>query len=150
MADVNQNAPEFTAVPPEGMSFTASPEMLAAANPFGQQDCVSVDVGREVNLSQLADEIEAKTGVQVQLTLSNPEPGKHALDRSLPDRLHVLPPVPEDVLREAVAAHEIDPDYGFTDDQRERIALVNKLRGGEKLTQEEMTRAMLLMLTESK
>lgn len=140
--------PEISPLPPEGASFVAVPEMLAMANPFGQQDCVSMDLVREVNLSQLADEIGAAAGVQVQLTVANPEPGKHHLNRTLPNRLHVLPPIPEQVLREVISAHEPDADYGLTEEQRERFALLEKLRQDKKLTSAEMAQALIVALSE--
>lgn len=146
MADVSTpDAPVPVAFPPGSTAFMADRELLAQVNPFGDRECVSVDVAKEVGLPQLADEIEAETGVQVQLTLSRSRTGG-APTPTHPSRLHVCPPVEEDVLRRVIAAHEADPDYGLTPEQRERAELLEKLRQGKSLSGKELNLALRFAL----
>lgn len=151
MDDVSDDLPDTSPAPPEGTAFFVRPEVLAMGNPFGREECVSIDLTREINPSQLADEICERTGrPSFQVLVANPEPGRHHLNRTLPDRLHVSPPVDEDVLRELIGAHEPDPDYGLTEEQREQRDLLGKLRDGKSLSPKELNRALMLVLTESK
>lgn len=136
MADVDlPEEPTFSAIPPE---------VVAASNPFGQQDSAMVQLHKQVNLSQLVDELAVATGRTVQVALVNPSPGNNLRDGEV--RLYVTPPLPEHVLAEVVGAHEPDELYGLDEGQRERAELVAKLRRGEELSPAERDRALLLVL----
>lgn len=144
MADVSDGFPvEMSLAMPDGVSFMHDPDALAIVNPFGNRDAAVVDLNKEVSLSQLADEISTRTGIKTELVLTQPRPS--SAFRS--PRLHMCPPVDEETLREVIAAHEPDQDYGLSDDQRERVDLLKRLREGKKMTQEELQRALVLSLS---
>lgn len=146
---MDDGMPEAAPVPPDGVAFMARPELLAMINPFGKEDCAAIDLTCEVDPSQLADEIYAMVGIRVQISICR-VPVNGAVTEASPRRMHVCPVVQEDVLREVIAAHEIDPDYGLTEEQRERRNLIAKLRDGREMTGQERDRLLLLTLTESK
>lgn len=135
MDDVNDE-PTFSEVPEA---------VLRAANPF-PADSTVVSVGRAVQPSQLADEIEAEVGYGVQLMAISLQPGTEVTPEA-PGRLYVTPPVPEDALRRVIERHEIDELYGFSEEEREKYELLRKLHRGEDLTPEELRRALMHALS---
>lgn len=132
MADVEV---EFTQVPPGAVMVT---------NPFGHNDCVRIRIVKDVNVAQLADELEKHLGHPVQVTLSN---GNGRANEEFPAFLFVSPPAPEDDILDVVGDHQPDPDYGLGEGYRERARLLSKLRAGEELSTAELSRALLLALT---
>lgn len=134
MADVNDDI-EFTQVPPGA---------ALVMNPFDKNDCVRIRVIKNVNLTQLADELERSLGHPVQMTLSN---GNGFADEERPAFLFVSPSAPEDEILDVVADHRPDPDYGLSGEQRERTRLLSKLRAGEELSAAELSKALLLALS---
>lgn len=123
----------------DGITFTvASPERLAMSNPFDDMACVSVDLGKEINVTQLADEIGARAGYPVMLAM--------IISETAQPRLYVRPVVDEETITQAINDHEIDDMYGLSDERRERNTLIRKLSSGEGLTTEEMLYALRLAL----
>lgn len=139
MDDVNddQLASMGFELPDDVVMVTASADQLAMVNPFGDRKCSVVTVSRDVNVSQLTDEIVADTGMDVQAVLTRTKDGI--------DRLFVCPPVELDALSGIVAAHKPDARYGMSAEQREYEDLLDKMKRGEPLSQEEMVRAMLYL-----
>lgn len=125
----------------EDMTFAvASPERLAMSNPFGDTACASVDLGKVVNVTQLADEIGARTGFPVMLAMITAE--------RKPSKLYVRPVVEEDVIMAAVSAHEPDDLYGMDTLQRKRHELRQKLLSGDELSDREVREALRLTLSD--
>ncbi len=124
------------------MSFVvASPERIAMSNPFGEAECVSVDLRKDINVTQLADEIGRLTGFPV-MVMEIPFEG-------LVSKLHVSPIVDEETIMRAIEDHEIDDLYGMDDRQRERGELMRKLSSEEEMSVEEIRRALMIALASS-
>ena len=119
---------------------TSSPERLARSNPFGDAEAVSVDLGKEVNVTQLADEIRALAGFPVMVASAKSD------DPVLVSKLYVTPVVSEKLIVQAVKDHEPDDLYGMNAVQRERYELMRKLSSGDELSEEETRRALSLTL----
>lgn len=122
----------------DGATFLVT-DASTVYNPFGDAEAVSVDLYHcEIGLTQLADEIAARTGFEVQLILA-------PIDECS-DKLYVSPPVEAVLLDELIAAHEMDDLYSLTPEQRERREMVMKLNGDEPLTPEDIRRALGMAL----
>jgi len=124
-------------LPDDVVMVTASADQLAMVNPFGDRKCSVVTVSRDVSVSQLIDEITTDTGMDVQVVLTRTKDGI--------DRLFVCPPVELDSLSRIVAAHEPDPRYGMSAEQREHEDLLDKMKRGEPLSQKEMVQTVLYL-----
>lgn len=118
---------------------------LAIVPPYGEEDCYSTTITKDVDPSQLADEITAQVGHTVQVVVIRPVP-EDPIDEEHPAYLYVHPPVDGRTVRAKVRNHVIDPDYGFTPEQLERRELIGKLGRKEPLTPEETARALLFSL----
>ena len=129
----------------EALFTTVRPEALALANPFGDAECVRVDLLRPVNVSQLADEITAEIGQGVQISMVNARPGT-PVSADNPAGLFIRPVIDEDVLTEVITKHRPDDAYGLGIRHKERLDLVEKLESGEDLTKEELIRALKIAL----
>ena len=138
MADVSEDD--------EAIFYSVPPEVMAATNPFPEEQSVTLDLQREVNVTQLADEISALVGFEVSLALVNLTPELDVTHGGT-QRLCVMPAIKDHILLQALADHEPDELYGFSDDQRKRQELVVKLKKGEPMTEEEMRQALLLALS---
>lgn len=124
----------------DDMTFTvASPERLAVSHPFGDRECISVDLGGAVNVTQLSDEIDARAGFPVMIAMVT-VPGSSR-------KLYVCPVVPEDVIVQAVSDHVPDELYGLDTLQRKRYELIQKLSSHDELSNEEMREALMLVLS---
>lgn len=124
-------------IPDDVVMVTASPDQLAVVNPFGDRKCSVVTVTSDVNVSQLTDEIVAATGMDVQAVLTRSQDGI--------DRLFVCPPVEMDALGRIIAGHKADPRYGMSEERRAHEELIDKLKMGEPISQEEMAQALLYL-----
>jgi hypothetical protein len=131
----------------EPMFFVIDPERIAKANPFGEAECVVVEIEREVNVSQFTDEIETKVGHKVQVSLTNVHPDQ-PIGMDNPARLYVTPVVPEKLIAEAISEHSADELYGMPAGQQERLRLAAKLEAGEELTIAEVNQALRLILAQ--
>lgn len=116
-----------------------SVQRLAMMNPYGDAECVSVDLGKHVNVTQLAYEISALAGVSVMIT--------QITAKGLGTKLYVFPVVDEEVITRAVKDHEIDDLYGMDAVQRKRHELMKKLSSGDELSSEEMRDALMAALS---
>lgn len=131
----------------EGMMYAVmTPQKMADTNPF-DGDCYSTTVNKEVNVSQLADEIAASVGFDVQISFVNSQPDI-PVGPDNPAKMYVHPQVDGRVVRGKIRAHQINDDYGFTEDQLRRRELMRKIRLGEELTDAEMREGMRLALTQ--
>lgn len=119
-------------------------EEISMVPPFGQEDCYSTTITKDVDPSQLADEIAAQVGHTVQVTVFRPL--DVPVSEEDPARLYVHPPVDGRTVRAKVRSHQIDPDYGFTPEQLERRELRAKIARKEPLNPEELMRALHLSL----
>lgn len=125
-------------------SFVQVPqEVMQMANPFGDNDCVRLGVAKAINVSQLTDELESRLGHSFQVILSGMD---GTVDHDRPGFLFISPPVSEGDLLDVIADHSPDPDYGLSEDHRERRDLLSKLRAGQDLTGEELSRAIQIAL----
>lgn len=123
----------------EDMIKVCTAEEIASRNPFAEDaTCILVDE-RQLNVSQLTDEISAATGDTVQLVLlSLPDIGKRWM--------YVCPPVIKEIVEKCIDDHIPDPDYGLPPEVLQRETLIKKLEEGTPLTQEEVLLALRLSL----
>lgn len=147
MADVGDFESELDPeVDLETLHVVMTPAKLADTNPFAGQEVYVTEVSQEINAAQLTDEIGKAAGFDVQLSVINRRPGT-PIGEDNPAKVYIHPPVDGRTVHAKIRAHQIDDLYGLTQDQKDRIVLVGKLRRGEDLTQDEMTRALRLALT---
>lgn len=156
MADVSESLERMKAegfdpqldadVDDESIYVMMTPARLADSNPFGDVECCSVTLTREVNVTQLSDEIRAMAGYEVQLSVIKPQPGTK-INGDHPAKLYVHPMVEESVIQKSVADHVPDDLYSLTPDQRMRAELLGKLKRGEELSVTELTQALQLALS---
>lgn len=126
----------------EGPDFIAhTSSEIAMLPPYGEEDCYSTTITKDVDPSQLADELASQLGYAVQVVVIRPLP-EEPIDEEHPANLYVHPPVDGRTVRAKIRSHVIDPDYGFTPEQLELRELRAKLARKEVLTQEELMRAL--------
>lgn len=104
-------------------------ESALDSDPFGGQGRgIEVEV-KEYNVSQLAEEISARTGKDVSVVIL----------RSKTRRKLWITPREIDMrkVRGAVKSHEVDPEWGLTDEDVENQRRIRRLKSGEKLSLEE-------------
>lgn len=130
---------------PSSRAFSA--EEIVGTPPFNG-DCTGVELTRTVNPSQLSDELSDAAGLQVQVMTMSSHPGPE-ISPEAPARLYAHPRVDEDLLRRVIDDHDPDDDYGYTPQQREKMALLSKISAGQELSREEVTRALALSLQTS-
>lgn len=101
--------------------------------PFGHVESVSVDTESDVNLAQLSDEIGVLNGAPVQCAMVSLDTGA---------RLYITPPVSEELIARAIAAHEPDELYSLTPEQRARHELAEKIKSGTEINNADLLRAL--------
>jgi len=107
--------------------------------PFPDEDAYLTTVDKDIDVSQLADEITKASGVNVVVVVMHNPLGSGG-------ELYVRPPVDAELVEAAVQAHVPDPDYGLSEEVKERQALMKKIDGGIPLTSDEVMRALKLSL----
>src|SRR5690606_13792902 len=84
---------------------------------------------KEFNVSQLAEEISARTGRDVSVVI---------LRSNTRRKLWITPrEIDMRKVRGAVKSHEVDPEWGLTDEDVENQRRIRRLKSGEKLSLEE-------------
>lgn len=129
----------------EGALFAvATPQKMAAVSPFGAE-AIYTRVAKEINPTQLADEIYEATGVEAQICIANPNPDQR-VDSSNPSTIYITPIIDPDEIDKVVKNHVVDPNYGLSPDNKRRNELAEKLSQGEKLDPAELMEALQMAL----
>lgn len=123
----------------------ASPHKLADINPFGDLEALCTQVSKEINPTQLTDEISQETGVTVQICAVNPNPS-FPVGPDNPSKLYVQPVVDVEQVDKIVKEHIPDSDYGLSPENRRRHELIKKLSDGQALSSGELMEALQLAL----
>lgn len=109
-------------------------------DPFqGEGAYMDIEDEKTFNMSQLASELEHKTGrKKVSLALIN-----HNGTR----RLWFAPKeMDKRTVRGAIKSHRQDEDWGLTEDQTEVRALLHRLKSGETLSVDQTTQVLKAMI----
>jgi hypothetical protein len=122
---------------PEGF-VVHTVEEIRATSPFPDEDAYVATVTKDIDVTQLADEITKASGTAVTVAVVHGDPE---------GTLYVRPLVDPEVIEAVVEAHVIDPDYGLPADVRERQVLLEKIDQGISLSSEEVLRALKLSLS---
>jgi hypothetical protein len=128
MAELNEDsAPEVEEGNGGPMRPPAEGKMLFSG------DHKSLEVTREVGLIQLSDEIEERLGDPEKFhVVMEIQDEKSPVSEKNPLIIHVHPAeVDMRTVRGAVDSHEMDPDYGKTDEDKNLEALKERLGKGD-------------------
>lgn len=127
------------------MFVLTTPRKLADMNPFDEGESLCTQVTKEINPTQLTDEIERAMGVAVQICIANPDP-EQAVSPDNPAKLYVHPVVEVEQVDKIVKDHVPDPDYGLSAEDQRRAELTGKLAQGHALDPAELMEALQMVL----
>ena len=117
----------------------------APVNPFGD-DSAEYQSTKPVNLAQLIDEIEGATGEDVSVATFQADLDA-PISEDNPMTLFVWPKkLNQKAVKKAVEGHEAVPKGHLSDEERASLALVDKVKKGEPISEEERDKLLFLLV----
>lgn len=123
---------------------------VESADPFGG-DSQRFTWPREVSVGQLQTEVSAALGDGVRVAVIAPldeEGAPVTVDAQSPLTMYVTPSSADLVgLRQVLAAHQVDPYFGMSGEERQQAQLREKIAAGGELTPGEMQQALRMLVS---